>query len=151
MFGLEDMLLDPVSSPEQKLVRGALKDYFTLQSAHDAGEGALSSIFGGNRLSDENQRLDIELKKRQLSAMGPQDSEAFNDTPARRVLQALGITWGQDLQPAKRAGIGAAKDSGFFKWAHAVEPEAKELGNVASGIGSAIGHGSPSRIARALF
>lgn len=144
---LGDFLLDPVSSPDEKLVRSALRDYFRLKSAQDLGEGVVSGIFGGDSLGKENQRLDIELKKRQLSAMGPQDTESFNNTPTRRVLAALGINWGNSLDaangvkstarsagPAARAGIGAAKDSGFFKIAHAV-PEAMELGDVASSFG----------------
>lgn len=147
---LSDLLLSRPQTGEDRTIQNALKDYFALKIASDFGESALGGIFGGDNLGRENQRLDIELKKRQLNAMGPQDTQTFNDTPAPRLLAALGIEWAKDLKP-NSSGIGAAKDSGLFKLGSAFGHEAKEIGIGTKYLGGLGGHGGPAGLAAKLF
>lgn len=153
---LANFLLSSPSDQTGRMVQEAMKDYFLLEAEKDASESIGGHIFG-NGLDEQNKRLDIALKKRQLQMLGPQDTEKYNDTSANKVLSSLGITWAKDLQPpAARAGIAASQDAGFlskFKAFGMGAVDAKELSN---GSSSALGlinsslhsGGSPSNWAR---
>jgi hypothetical protein len=129
------------------VIQNALRDYFMLKNANEIGESFGSKLLGTHSLEDEDKRLDIALKKRQIAMLGPQDTEEFNAEPASRVLASLGINWAREFQPpnTKIASDMPNMRSGLMRLFSDEGALTKELGNVAGSIGRGASTGASAR------
>lgn len=77
-MGFIDSLMDSGLDPDtDRLVKGVLKRYEQAQLANKVGTGLLDRLTGKYAYDEENQRLDLALKRR---ALGLQDSEDFDES-----------------------------------------------------------------------
>ncbi len=76
-MGLIDFLMDSGLDPDtDRLVTGVLKRYGQSQAAGRIGESLIDRMTGVSQRRDENERLDIAMKRR---ALGLQDSDDFDE------------------------------------------------------------------------
>lgn len=77
-MGLIDSLLDSGLEPEDdRLVKGVLKRYGQFLTVRGVEDSLMDRFTGKHAYDEENQRLDLMLKRR---ALGLQDSDDFDDS-----------------------------------------------------------------------
>lgn len=136
------------SDPQQRLVREAITDYFTLKEADEASGALTNKLFGHEDLDIEDKELNIAIKRRQLEAMGGDPESGGGSGLSSGLLAALGLGLTQRASPKSTPPSMKAR---FLTAVSMDDGElAKELGNVRS-ISRAVGHGVSGRRVSGLF
>ncbi len=77
-MGLIDFLTESGLDPDtDRMVSGLLKRYGQFEAGQSISTGLLDRVSGKHAYDEENQRLDLALKRR---ALGLQDSEDFDES-----------------------------------------------------------------------